>query len=714
MLDIEEMDYHPLVVELAEIICKKTQNTDPQFFRILISYLLTKITSMMRVDIVTGDRGVIPVSMYAINLGPSGLGKGHSTAIMEEQVIDAFRQRFLNDVFKVEAARNITRLAGSRSIRDGRDEESVHTALTGEFEDAGELLFNFDSGTVAAIKQFRHKLLLANAGSMNFESDEIGKNLLGNADALTSFLELFDLGKAKPKLVKNTAENRRVEEINGRTPTNMMLFGTPDSLLNGGKEEDEFIAILYAGYARRCFFGYSSIVSKTERKIASDIYAQLIDPAIDDTLRSISDRLEALANPDYFGTQLVMEDPVGIELTQYRLDCEYAASQLSDYQETEKAELSHRYFKVMKLAGTYAFIDRSPTIEKRHIHHGIKLAEDSGIAFKRILSRDKDYVRLAKFIATSNQELTHADIVEKLPFYKGVTIRKELLDLAIAWGYKNNILIKRTYDSDIEFLQGDSLETTNQEELIISYSQHYTEGYKSTLAPWSNLSLITKAKGYHFVNHALIDGYRDFKHAIKGFNLIIIDIDQGVSMDTAALLLNEYQFLMYETKRSTPQINRFRMIFPTNYIIKLDAEEYKIFMENFYEWLPFTVDDQTNDIARKWESNPKEPIYNKGMSVDVLPFIPKTKKEEEYKKFVATNQNMNAMEKWMLRTTSNGNRSNQLIKYAFLLVDTGMSLENIRVRVMELNNKFPDSLGETEIDTTIMQSTMKKLYEKRQ
>jgi hypothetical protein len=60
--------------------------------------------------------------------------------------------------------------------------------VTKEYESLGKLAFSFDSGTTAAVKQMRHKLMMADIGAMNFEMDEIGSNLLGNVDVLGTFL----------------------------------------------------------------------------------------------------------------------------------------------------------------------------------------------------------------------------------------------------------------------------------------------------------------------------------------------------------------------------------------------------------------------------------------------------------------------------------------------------------------------------------------------
>ena len=54
-------------------------------------------------------------------------------------------------------------------------------------------------------------------------------------------------------------------------------------------------------------------------------------------------------------------------------------------------------------------------------------------------------MKLAKYIANVGIEVTHADLNEALPFYKsGVAARNEMMTMAQAWGYKQNILIKKS------------------------------------------------------------------------------------------------------------------------------------------------------------------------------------------------------------------------------------------------------------------------------
>lgn len=721
MKTIDEMNYHPTSEKLVEILCSKTQNNNPLFFRVLVGYYFSMIASMMRTTIVTHDRGDIPVNMYALNLGTSGSGKGFSTNIIENEVINRFRNRFLEETFPILAEQNLPKLAVKRAARKSVDPEEELIRVQKEFDALGALVFSFDSGTPAAIKQMRHKLLMADAGSVNLQIDEIGSNLLSSVDVLNTYLELFDVGRIKTKLIKNTSDNIRNEEIPGQTPTNMMLFGTPAKLLNGGKTEEELYSMLETGYARRCFFGLSQTGRSQTKLTPQQIYDQLTDKSSNTWMEDLADRFDLLADIINVNKRLVLSKDTSLLVIEYKQRCEELAHEMPEHEEIKKAEISHRYFKALKLAGAYAFVDQSPELTTEHFYNAVKLAEESGVAFEKLLTRDRNYVKLAKYLGSVQRECTQADLVEDLPFYRGASGQKqEMLSLAIAYGYKNNIIIKKAFSDGIEFLRGETLKPSSIDSMIVSYSTDITTDYANERAPFDQLHKLTNHPAMHWLSHHVAGGYRNEDNALPGFNMIVIDVDGGVPMSTVKLLMERYKFLIYTTKRSgTAEANgedRFRLILPINFELKMDAKDFKEFMNNVYEWLPFEVDDATGQRARKWmscahnnEGVPSQYMYNEGEIFDALPFIPKTSKNEERKALLTTQQGMDNLERWVMNNIGDGNRNNMLLRYAMILVDARWDMENIRQKVMQLNERIADKLDEVEIMSTIMVSVMKAI-----
>ena len=203
-------------------------------------------------------------------------------------------------------------------------------------------------------------------------------------------------------------------------------------------------------------------------------------------------------------------------------------------------------------------------------------------------------------------------------------------------------------------------------------------------------------------------------NCLPGFQIIVVDVDGGVTVDTAKLLMDEYAYHIYTTKRHTEQLHRFRMIFPMSHVLQLDARDYREFMNNVYDWLPFEVDRQTNQRSRKWLANPAAEIHetHSGIQVDILPFIPKTKKSEEQKKLAHKLRNMTNVERWFVANTDEGNRSNMLIRYALMLVNNGLNMADITEKVLALNAKLDPGLDAAEVHATILVTTNKQVHKR--
>lgn len=709
MTDYTKLPLHQDSEKLVEILCTKTGNNDPMFFRILLIYYFGMIASQMRANIVGFDSNTIPLNTYVINLSPSGTGKGYASSFIEKELIGPFKEVFLHNTFNHAAMVNMERIAVQRSKQNGTDIDFEQEKIEREFDLIGPFLFSFDSATVPAVKQHRHKLLLADSGSLNFQVDEIGANLTAQTEVLHTFLELYDLGLLKEKLIKSTADNKRLQKIDGGTPANMLLFGTPTKLLDGARTEELFYELLDMGYARRSFFGFSKESAKDLEISAIDMVNNMFNQANTDFIADFAEQLELLAHEANLHKNIHIDKPELIELMKYRLHCERIASNLPEQQSIEKAEMSHRYFKALKLAGIYAFIEDSPKITLQHLHNAIALTELSGKAFEELMKPEKTYMKLAKYLADTSMEVTLADLIEDLPYFKGTKTQKdEMIALATAYGYKNNIIIKKSTENGILFLKGESLKETNPDELLITISNDFARDYTPKKVTFDDLKDLGSVDGFHWANHAFLENHRREDNVIAGFNLIVLDVDDGVPLETAKEIFKGIKCMFYTTKSHTEDTPRYRVLIPTNYILHFDKSEYKEFMNNILDVLPLEVDTASNQRSKKWLTNKGEVVVNDGELFDVLPYIPQTKKNEERLTDLQSSD-LDRLEAWVINNTGDGNRNNQLYKYACILADSGKEFSEVRNGVLALNAKLPDSLPDDEIDNTILRSIANKL-----
>lgn len=642
---------------------------------------------------------------------------------MENQILEPYRNKFVYDIFPSKVKLSLDSEAINRASSLGISHQEAYDKLEKEFKSYGSYKFTFDSATSPAIKQFRHKLLLAKLGSLNFIMDEIGANLKGNLEPLHTFLELYDKGLVKDRLVKSTQENVRHQELIGSTPANMLLFGTPSKLLDGGATENEFYDLLEMGYARRCFFACSKKDIRLADLTPEELYDAMANSNQEQDIYNISVQLENLANINLCNAVIQTNKDISIKLLQYRSDCELEASKLPEHQEILKSEMSHRYFKVLKLAGAYAFLDGKLSINEQHLNQAIKFAEDSGKALVALMNREKPYERLAKFIADGRgKQFTQVDLVEELPYYKGTTSQKnELMSMAVAWGYTNNILIKKSTTDGIDFFSGESLKENDLSKIRIAYSQSFSEGYINQTIDWNTGFSVLLPKGdYHWTNHFTSDGNRNKESMVQGFNVIVLDVDGGTTLNQAQEMFKDYEYIIHTTKRHQvpdPETgethDRFRMILPMNYELSLNEPEFKKFMENVNQWCPFELDTQTFQRSRKWSCTYNTQIFtNKGKLVDVLPFIPRTTRETEFSKMQESLNSLDSVEKWFAQQMMNGNRNNQFIRFALMLLDSGLGITEIIDKLLTFNSKLSNPLEETELEQTVFVTLRKKYDEK--
>ena len=197
--------------------------------------------------------------------------------------------------------------------------------------------------------------------------DEIGTNLLGNAEALAIFLELYDMGDAQEKLIKSSAENMRTQRISTPTPANMLLFGEPTSLLDGAATESKFFKMLATGYARRCIYGFIPTIDKVVDRSAEEMLDSMNSNSSSAIIDSLNDRFGIIADANNLNRNIEIQRPQALRLMTYKIDCEKLAAKLPDHESIRKAELEHRYFKALKIAGAYAFFDSAPMITDTHL-----------------------------------------------------------------------------------------------------------------------------------------------------------------------------------------------------------------------------------------------------------------------------------------------------------------------------------------------------------
>lgn len=700
--------HNKYVEEIADILSTILRTEDKTFFRVFSAFFLSKIAANMRAVVKTKDRNEVVLNLYAIALAHSGFGKGRSLGILEEQIMSGFVTKFMRDVVDILAEQNMVNIATQRHIASGVNYDEEYERIQKEYRDCGEFMFTASEGTAPAVKQYRHKLQLANIGAINFIIDEIGSNLDSVADILDIGLELYDQGKVKDKMVKNTADTKRVKALYGKTPTNILMFGTPSKLFDGGKIENTFNDYLTAGYARRSLYAYSDIEDDFDSSVTPlEIFQKVVDANVLDKMDDLNNYFSTLANVNLANKTIIMPDDMSIDLIAYQLDCEKRASHLSRFDETSRAELKHRYFRVLKLAGVFAFVDGRDTVNEFDLNEAIALVEESGEAFARIMDRDKPYMTLAKYIVESRNELTHADLSENLPFYpKGVSQRNELMLLAKAWGFKEGILIKTNVVEGVEFISGETLTDTDLNKIRISASRDANTGYKSFEAKFTDIPQIINQDGAFWVNHQLSGSLAIEREVIEGFNIVAFEISEaGFSKNNFVELFKDYSYILKEVDDEIYQV-----VLPINYTLGLTQDEYKQFIESMLLWIPFKPKVVFQERLTRKIGNDGQYLINEGKLVDVIPFIPNTTKNDNFKANITNFSAHNFIERWFANRITVGNKYDVLTDYAEYLAKNGTTLKDLSKMVHSFNDVTIHPITAVDIDNHLIKLIHQKYY----
>lgn len=709
---------HQVTEEYIDMIQTLVHIEDRHLFEMMVFYFYGAMAGTHGASVESENFGNIPLNIYGIPLAPSGFGKNHTLNMIKDYIFNPFYEVFMDRTFDDAKDARFGEMADlyakamrkSGSITPPSTEE-IFKEMENDYMALGSFNTFFEEATVAALRQLSSSVQMTNANSLNLIVDEIGSVLNDVTPALAPFLKLYDVGKMETKVLKHHKDSTRTIDLPFRTPANMLLFGEPDMLLNGSDNQEKFLDLINTGMGRRCFFclvdSKPAISSTAEElyELASSNRNKFLD----------SSYWEELGNPEYHNKVIKLEKEQSLRLLNYRIENSKKALKYKSYEKLQKTELEHRHFKVMKLAGILAFIDKMDYVTDLHINIAITFAERSGLDFEKILNRPDPHEHVLNYLKENRGEkITRADIHKNVPCFRGAMAKQNnLLDLAIASGYTENTIVSKTNINGVELFTANMLIPTDLDALIISASKDLAHNYVPRETTFEKLSKFVTMKGMNFCNHHFVENHRIGDKVIEGFNMVVLDVDGTATIGSVVSALAPYKYIIYKTKSYTEESHRFRVILPLSHRIYLDSAQFSKYMQNLYNFLPFSMDEAPKDVSRKWATCDKgEAILNESEDASLLPaswFIPDTRDSETIIKDL-TKYGNNGIIRYFA-TTQFGNRNNTLYRYARFLIDSGYKVfEEVIKKVEDLNKAFDQPIDSEELNTTVFKS-IARLFE---
>lgn len=273
--------------------------------------------------------------------------------------------------------------------------------------------------------------------------------------------------------------------------------------------------------------------------------------------------------------------------------------------------------------------------------------------------------------------------------------------------------------------------------VTVSISKHITEGFKAMRIPFEKVTDLVKSD-FNYSAGCFDKGYRKADNYLNYSDMIIFDVDDGLTIQDAKDMFMPFDYIIATTKSHQKDKNgivcdRFRIILPTDTPINLSKDDYSKMMQEVYKDYPF-VDTVCKDASRfyypskdsivfkhsgfcnfSWEDYHKRVIqneekekikneikknisdafsikkleYGNGEKIDYIRNIAKTEKLLELLKY---------SEKYV-----SGQRNKTLYSYGRYFIDLGMNDDEVKDNILWINNQG-DSISEEEIHKTIFKS----------
>jgi len=283
--------------------------------------------------------------------------------------------------------------------------------------------------------------------------------------------------------------------------------------------------------------------------------------------------------------------------------------------------------------------------------------------------------------------------------------------------------------------------------VTVSISKDITKDYKRVVVPFSKIKDLVKSE-YNYSAGTFKDGYRNKDNYAQYADMIILDIDDGLSIDGAKALFQPMTHIIATTKshqkdKNGVKCDRFRVILPVEQdegAIDLSTADYELLMKEILTRYPF-CDQVCKDASRFYFPSKESIVYEyqgicgfywrdylqeararqiseqaqkdriSKFEAKMKPKIAESKEYEYdyqeltqlewYKKYQMTDKLLDAL-KFNEKFVS-GKRNHTLWSYGKHLQDVGLDNDEVRENLLWINAQG-DSISETEMQKTIFRS----------
>jgi hypothetical protein len=642
------------------------------------------------------------VNYFGVILAPSGRGKDF-TMDKAESIFSNILSNYRKNI-KAEFNKQLAKIAEYTEI----DIANQNYLLPSGFRTSID-------GTPEGFQKLMQGMSILPTFSVNIFHGELSDILL-NADMLSRIKEAWTKGTAKGK----TTASGGYFDVEG-VPVNVSLHGAPYGILNVQNKLDKLKEEIIQGFGRRSFF----YMQNTDKIVKNSKY-KTMSGSNKNELFQLSEMFFDLSKK---GRKIKISEEASLVLSNYisNLIDEYNDGDLHNQ---IKQTIIGSETKIERLACIIAMADFSETVYPEHMEYAIDFANRTNTCMEQIVKGYPIHIDIFNRISISPKG--RPDLIQEIRGLSNIKMFNDYMGLTKEYAISQGCIVIEEGDA-LKVYRAEPLPLTNLNKMIISICAtklnniEQSIDFKPMRIPFlgdghSVESLVKSNVGCFTLAHFepsdnAPHGHRRAESFISGQNMIAIDIDSGLPLSTAKVLLKDYLCLIYTTKshQKEGKGDRYRIVIPTNKEYFVTSEQHKEMMDNVAKILGVEIyDRQTRNVSRLWYTNESGEVWvNKTNKLfDITKCIPSMDTSKKLMNKIEDVEVLNLEDRvagiyrWFFLTTSEGNRNDSCFRISKMMRDLGMSNEDIEQHLTSMNLMLDSPLPDSEI-RTILRSALK-------
>jgi hypothetical protein len=571
-------------------------------------------------------------------------------------------------------------------------------------------------GTKEGLYSIAYAQSMSGYGSLNLYTDEFGDIISSSTDMLNKVKELYD-GTYKAKIVKGNNDSSIKPDIKNII-CNMIAIGTKSGI--SSEDAKELKKIVTSGLYRRSWvidipIADIEINDLDSRQVEIANYIAELD-------KNYKDIFLYKIQQDYGNRETYIEVTNDYSNRLKEIDKELIDRANSDKLNQFKQYDTGSLELIIDLSYIIGVLEASDIIDVNHLEQAYDFFNETRETVAETFTINHPYKSMYNLLMQRNN-MTITEMIEfddTIPMMKtkvadNVAMLSELC-------YRHGKVLNQTMGKVVRY-SIEELEENDLTNLIVSVHDEEDGAYAINFKPfetsWEMLKKIVVSSNIesfvaaHFeASLKAPDGHRKQDCYISGANLIIFDIDNGLSLEEASSLLQPYKYIFYTTKSHRSEKSngedRFRIIMPTKTNFYIEPAQHKELYINLEQFIGLKKNDtQTRNVSRLWFTNPEAEVFeNEGDLLDVTPFLPGTEKAEAFlPKLNALSANYEpnmsdnakrivGMKKHCLLNAAEGSRNISLFNLATFILYLGEQPEE---HVYSVNQMLSKPIDDTEI-----------------